>query len=81
MFPNPTYDLINIYFTTESSEKTTIQILDINGRVVKTLYSDTPKVGENKLTFNKGALTAGTYFVSISTSSKILKNEKLIILD
>jgi len=81
MSPNPTYDLINIYFTTESSEKTTIQILDINGRVVKTLYSDTPKVGENKLTFNKGALTAGTYLVSISTSTKILKNEKLIILD
>ena len=81
MFPNPTYDLINIYFTTETSEKTTIQILDINGRIVKTLYSDTPKVGENKLTFNKGALTAGTYFVSISTSTKILKNEKLIILD
>jgi hypothetical protein len=81
MFPNPTYDLINISFTTETYEKTTIQILDINGRVVKTLYSDTPKVGENKLTFNKGALNSGTYFVNISTSTKILKNEKLIILD
>lgn len=81
MFPNPTYDLINIYFTSESFEKTTIQILDINGRVVKVLYSDIPKNGENKLTFNKGALTAGTYFVNISTSSKTLKNEKLIILD
>ena len=81
MFPNPTYDLINIYFTSESFEITTIQILDINGRVVKVLYSDIPKIGENKLTFNKGALTAGTYFVNISTSSKTLKNEKLIILD
>lgn len=81
MFPNPTYDLINIYFTSESFEKTTIQILDINGRVVKVLYSDIPKNGVNKLTFNKGALTAGTYFVNISTSSKTLKNEKLIILD
>jgi hypothetical protein len=81
MFPNPTYDLINIYFTTETFEKTIIQIFDINGRVVKTLYSDVPKVGENKLTFNKDALTAGTYFVNISTTSKTLKNEKLIILD
>ena len=81
MFPNPTYDLINIYFTTETFEKTIIQIFDINGRVVKTLYSDFPKVGENKLTFNKDALTAGTYFVNISTTSKTLKNEKLIILD
>jgi hypothetical protein len=81
MFPNPTYDLINIYFTSESYEKTTIQILDINSRVVKVLYSDIPKNGENKLTFNKGVLKAGTYFVNIITSSKTLKNEKLIILD
>jgi hypothetical protein len=81
MFPNPTYDLINIYFTSESYEKTTIQILDINSRVVKVLYSDIPKNGANKLTFNKGVLKAGTYFVNIITSSKTLKNEKLIILD
>ncbi|MGI6341989.1 MAG: T9SS type A sorting domain-containing protein [Bacteroidales bacterium] len=81
MFPNPTYQLINIFFTSESFEKTTIKILDINGRVVKVLYSDIPKKGENRLTFNKGALTAGTYFVNISTSSKTIKNEKLVILD
>jgi hypothetical protein len=81
VFPNPTYDLINIYFTSENFEKTTIQIIDLNGRIVKILYSDNPKIGENRLTFNKAALTAGTYFVNITTSSKTLKNEKLIILD
>lgn len=81
MFPNPTYDLINIYFTAEQSEKTIIEIIDLQGKVVKLLYNDTPKIGENKLTFNKGALSKGTYFVNIITSSKILKNEKIIILD
>jgi hypothetical protein len=70
-----------VYFTSHAFEKTTIEILDMNGRMVKTLYSDAPKVGENKLTFNKGVLPSGTYFVRISTPSKILQNEKLIILN
>jgi hypothetical protein len=81
VFPNPAYDLINVYFTSHAFEKTTIEILDMSGRMVKTLYSDAPKVGENKLTFNKGVLPSGTYFVRISTPSKILQNEKLIILN
>lgn len=81
IYPNPTYDLINITFNVESYEQTTIQILDMNGKVVKLLYSDMPKLGENKLIFNKGVLPVGSYFVNISTATKTLKNEKLIILD
>jgi len=48
---------------------------------VKLLYSDTPKTGENKLTFNKGVLSPGTYIVSIRSTTQILHNEKLVILD
>jgi hypothetical protein len=81
IFPNPTYDLININFLSESYEKTTIQILDINGRVVKILYDDFPRIGENKLVFNKGALEEGSYFINIFTTSKVLKNEKIVIFN
>lgn len=81
LFPNPAYNLIHIRFTTEDFEKTTIRVLDAQGKIVRVLYDGYPKVGENKLSFNKNALTAGTYFVNISTSSKMIKNEKLVILD
>ncbi len=81
IFPNPTYDLINISFTSKQNSETIIEINDIQGKQVKLLYRDIPKIGENILTFNKDALQSGTYFVIIRTNTKILKNEKVIILD
>jgi uncharacterized protein YifN (PemK superfamily) len=81
VYPVPTYDFMNINFTIETQEEVVIEIVDINGKSVKTLFRGVAKVGENKLTFNKDALPAGTYFVSISTNTKTLKNEKIIILD
>ena len=81
VFPNPTYDMVNILFTTDLRELTTITLYDVEGRIIKVLYKDTPRIGENRLTFNKGALAAGSYLVSISTSTKILKNETIVILD
>lgn len=81
VFPNPTYDLIQIRFTMPQSEPIAIDLLDANGRLVKLLYSDTPKTGENKLTFNKGVLAPGTYILSIHSTTQILHNEKLVILD
>ena len=81
VFPNPVYDMTTVLFTTDQRELTTISLIDMEGKVVKILYHDTPKIGENKLTFNKGALPAGSYIVSISTSTKILKNETIVIVD
>jgi hypothetical protein len=79
VYPNPVYDLVTILFTAEQSETTTISILDMQGKLIKVLYRDSPRPGVNKLTFNKGPLPAGPYMVSISTPTQILKNETIII--
>jgi hypothetical protein len=81
LFPNPTYDFIQILFTTHNDEPVSIQIMDLQGKLVRVLYQDTPKIGTNKLMFNKEALSAGTYFINITTPTQTLKNEKIIILD
>jgi len=81
VFPNPAYDLMTIQFTVDQREMTTISLTDMEGRVLKVLYQDTPEEGENRMTFNKGALSAGSYIVTISTSTKILKNETIVVLD
>jgi|GEM_PF-6590128 len=81
LFPNPVLDLMHVLFTMESPEEVTIEVLDYQGRVVKLLYRDVPRSGENRLTFNKGALSAGTYFVRIRTNQSVLKNEKIIVAD
>ena len=81
VYPNPTYDLVTIEFSAEASQLTTIEIIDMNGHLVKQLYRDTPRQGENRLTFNKGALPAGTYIISIKTNTQILVNETIVVLD
>jgi hypothetical protein len=81
LYPNPTYDFFQVLFTTQTPEPVTIQLLDQNGKLIRLLYQDMPKSGTNKLMFNKEALSAGTYFIQITTSTKTLKNEKVIILD
>ena len=58
-----------------------IELFDADGRLVRLLYRDAPKAGENRLTFNKGVLAPGTYILSIRSNTQILHNEKLVILD
>lgn len=81
LYPNPVFDLIHILFLAEKNERVTIQLMDVSGKLVRVLYEDVPRQGENKLVFNKGALQAGTYFISIKTNTQILKHEKVVVAD
>lgn len=81
VYPNPTFQLIHINFNVLKAEKITIRILNQRGKIVKKLYEDIPRMGENRLVFNKGALSKGIYFINISAERKIIKNEKIVILD
>ena len=81
VFPNPTYDLMQVHFSMTEREHIHIELFDVNGQLIKLLYSDSPKAGDNRLTFNKGALSQGTYILSIRSNTQILHHEKLVILD
>ncbi len=81
VFPNPVYDLIHITFDVQYNKELTIELIDISGNTIKTFYHDIPKIGVNRLTFNKGALSSGTYFVVFRYNTDIIKNEKIVILD
>jgi hypothetical protein len=81
LYPNPIYDIFNVAFTTQKFERVTIELLNMNGQMVRTLYDDTPKVGKNVFSFNKAVLSKGTYFVVVRINNQILKNEKIIIID
>jgi len=81
VYPNPSYNLINIEFSLLKAEKITIKILDQSGKVVKLLYEDIGRPGVNKLVFNKGALSKGVYYINIRSEKQIIKNEKMVILD
>ena len=71
VYPNPATDVINIS-NANGLEITKSTITDINGRIVKEINSSVN-------TINVGDLTAGVYFLNVSTSTgngttKIVKN-------
>lgn len=79
VYPNPVYDMFNVDFFIENDSHAEIVLTDISGKTVKILYKDKVKKGKNQFSFNKGALKSGIYLLTVSSNSKILKNEKIIV--
>ncbi|MEY4905430.1 MAG: hypothetical protein RLZZ292_3245 [Bacteroidota bacterium] len=81
VFPNPIIDIWHLDVNTEEMKTVEINLYDVSGKLIKNLYKGNLLVGENDFSFNRGILSNGTYFLTISDSSnhKILKNEKIIV--
>ncbi|AUC78333.1 hypothetical protein CW736_02480 [Nonlabens sp. MB-3u-79] len=59
VYPNPTTDILNI--TSDTQQFTTVDIVDLNGRLIKSLEVDT-----NNVTANVQELKPGLYILNIS---------------
>jgi hypothetical protein len=81
VFPNPSYDFFNVEFETRDESIVTIELFDMEGKMVKLLYQDVPKQGLNRLAFNKGALTSGSYILQIRNEKESLHREQVLVLD
>jgi hypothetical protein len=79
-YPNPSASNVNISFTTVTDEKVTLELFDVNGKLIKVLYQ-----GESKkhipLSFNlkTSSLPAQLYFVRL-TSGNISQTLKLVLI-
>lgn len=79
IYPNPIVEQFNVEFVMDKIENIDISVFDENSRRVKQLYNGVSKYGTNIFSFNKANLTSGIYFLKVSTISKAIKNEKIII--
>ncbi|MEX2597908.1 MAG: T9SS type A sorting domain-containing protein [Salibacteraceae bacterium] len=81
VFPNPVldYELVNIIIDNPEWSDMDISIIDIQGREVRKMYNDRMKPGVHKLTFNKLAMSAGTYIVQVRRNGEIVQHEKVIV--
>lgn len=69
IYPNPAKNQFHIKFTSAANETITVEIQDINGRVLSSQQRAAAK-GNNDFTFNCNNLSAGTYMVhAITTAS------------
>ena len=79
IYPNPVIETFNIEFDLYARTKLNIQILDVNGKIVKPLFNGFGQIGTNVFSFNKSNLSNGIYFLNISSPFKTIINEKIII--
>ena len=77
-FPNPTNGKLNIQWNEKTSEKATISISDVTGRVVYTSFVNMNE-GNGATVIDLSTLTNSTYMISIK-SALLDYNNKIEVL-
>jgi hypothetical protein len=78
-FPNPTSEMINILFSTDSYQICDFRILDLSGKLIDDVYIHRVKSGENMFSFNVSHLPAATYILEISGSRGYYSSQKFVV--
>ncbi len=76
VYPNPAKDIVNIDLSTDKISQTEIKLLDMSGRVVKSILAKTIK-GLNHLTLDIAEVATGVYGVQIYENNKLTHNTKI----
>lgn len=79
IYPNPTTNDVKISFNLTENAITVIELMDVTGRIVKTLLNEKMPVGASTKTFNVSSLDNGNYIVRINTNGKMTQQKLSII--
>lgn len=80
VYPNPGRERFNVTFTSPETMSVIVELVDLSGRVVYSLFQGVARQGANQFSFQPASLASGTYFVRIKNDHKILSNEKLVLV-
>ncbi len=82
IYPNPASDSrIFVNFTLVENQEITIQIIDINGRIIDKLYRADAIKGSNIMSISTIPLSNGIYFIQIRNNNEILKTHKFAVMN
>jgi len=77
--PNPVSSSATISFSLPGSEKISVKIFDLSGKMIKTLADGKMDKGIHQLTWNAENAIAGIYILRLQTSSSI-QTRKLVVI-
>jgi len=76
VYPNPATDHLEINYVTQSSQKTSFEIINLVGSKV---YSKSLEATESTLNLNISNLNAGIYFCVLKVDNKLVTSKKLVV--
>jgi hypothetical protein len=77
IFPNPASDFMNVSYVLASQENVSIEIMEINGKLVKTLVNEAQEPGPHSQITDLKGIPKGIYFVRTSIGGE-KASQKLI---
>lgn len=78
LYPNPANSAVFFNFMLEKSESIRISLFDENGKLIRLLYNDRAKAGENRFNFSAQSLAVGNYYVLVENKNGILFRHSFI---
>lgn len=69
LFPNPSSGAFSLDFENRENQKVLIEILDINGRQIRTLSNENLGIGKQRINADISNLTKGIYYIRLSSDS------------
>ena len=79
-YPNPASNNATFEFSVTEDQNVSVNILNINGQLVGTIYSGSVRANEvNKLDYSLMTLQSGIYYVHLNTPNGVLK-KKFVVL-
>ncbi len=80
VFPNPVQDNTMVSFALDKSQKVSLQLFDMTGRVVMEMYNGILGEGEHQFPIQTAEkLNSGLYFVRLTTSEGRSVTQKLVV--
>lgn len=76
VYPNPAKDIVNVDISKNEASQTEIKLLDMSGRVVKSILAQTVK-GMNHITLDISEVASGVYGVQIFENNTMTHNTKI----
>ncbi|MBL0052771.1 MAG: T9SS type A sorting domain-containing protein [Bacteroidetes bacterium] len=70
-YPNPVVDVVNFNFTTSENSNVLIQVTDITGKIVSTVFNNALDAGTHSIDGNMQAVAAGQYFVQVKLNGEL----------
>jgi hypothetical protein len=78
-YPNPFNPTTTISFGLEFDSEVSIQIYNLQGRVVETLVSEYMRAGYHSVTWNADNFSSGVYFVKMATGDYVSTQKLLLV--
>jgi len=75
VYPVPFTEVLSIEFNLPQAEKVNVRVMDISGKEIGSIASETFGQGANQLTWKAGNLPAGVYIIEIENNNKTIRHK------